>query len=85
MIIVPAAERIRPPQDFFKKMILERNNIWAAVFQFLGALNLPPSPSALFLPRVGPPCAGLFLPRSVHYLFSRHRAGGAEGYATSRL
>jgi hypothetical protein len=29
-------------------------------FQLLGALNLPPSPSALFLPRVGPPCAGLF-------------------------
>ncbi len=31
------------------------------VFPLLGALHLPPSPSALFLPRVGPPCAGLFL------------------------
>jgi hypothetical protein len=47
---------------FLKKIALERNKVWAAEFQLLGALNLPPSPSALFLPRVGPPCAGLFLP-----------------------
>jgi len=60
MIIVSAAERIRPPQDFSKKMILERNNLWAAVFQLLGALNLPPSPSALFCPASALPARGFF-------------------------
>jgi hypothetical protein len=41
-------------------MILERNKVRAAVFQLLGALNLPPSPSALFCPASALPARGFF-------------------------
>ena len=48
---------------FSKKIVLERNKIWAAVFQLLGALNLPPSPSALFCPASALPARGFFCAR----------------------
>lgn len=41
-------------------MIGEWNNAQAAVFQFIGALNLPPSPSALFCPAPALPAWGFF-------------------------
>ena len=41
-------------------MIGEWNNAQAAVFQFIGALNLPPSPSALFCPAPALPARGFF-------------------------
>jgi hypothetical protein len=53
----------RRPQNFLKKMSLQRNKIWAAVFQLLGALNLPPSPSALFCPASALPARGFFCAR----------------------
>jgi hypothetical protein len=45
---------------FSKKIVLERNKSWAAGFQLLGALNLPPSPSALFCPASALPARGFF-------------------------
>jgi hypothetical protein len=45
---------------FLKKIVLERNKVWTAVFQLLGALNLPPSPSALFCPASALPARGFF-------------------------
>jgi hypothetical protein len=62
MIIRSVAERIRPPQNFLKKIALERNKVWAAVFQLFGALNLPPSPSALLCPALALPARGFFAP-----------------------
>jgi hypothetical protein len=53
-------------------MNLERNNIWAAVFQLLGALNLPPSPSALFCPASALPARGFFCT----YMFMSCCGGG---------
>jgi hypothetical protein len=38
-------------RKILKKMSLQRNKIWAAVFQLLGALNLPPAQARCFAPR----------------------------------
>jgi hypothetical protein len=67
---------------FSKKIVLERNKIWAAVFQLLGALNLPPSPSALFCPASALPARGFFLRTWIHCLFQPGvpTSAGADGW-----
>jgi hypothetical protein len=69
MTIVRLGARIRESGSFLKKERFERNKVWAAAYQLLSALNLPPSPSALFCPAPAPPCAGLFL-SYVRYVFN---------------
>jgi hypothetical protein len=67
---------------FSKKIVLERNKIWAAVFQLLGALNLPPSPSALFCPASALPARGFFCARGFIVCSSqacRHRPAQPVG------
>ena len=59
-----------------KKIVLERNKGWAAVFQLLGALNLPPSPSALFCPASALPARGFFCARMFAICFSPRLVGG---------
>jgi hypothetical protein len=66
------------PENSLKKIVLERNNVWAAVFQLLGALNLPPSPSALFCPASALPARGFFLRLMFMVCFNPRLAGAGR-------
>jgi hypothetical protein len=60
-------ERILKPKKIFAKKVGRREQRRAKRVSLARRAYLPPSPSAP-LPRVGPPCAGLFLRLQVHDL-----------------